>query len=407
MGKGSISHFELLLLIVCGFVTVSSAPGPGQYPSKSKSTRRMAKYTLVAYSLWLFLGLFGTHHFYLGRDHHGLLWLTSFGGLFGIGWMRDFFRLPSYVREANEHPEFLMKMRMETRRRKRPSIWVNRSRILAGVFFGMLHRGLIMSSLPEEYAANSYVVTLFAPLGTAFGAYMVGNVGAIKSHWKYAVIGAYLGEILFGYHHILLEDSYASLAVSVGMLFSIFSWEFDRRPRAQHLVHGGRCCGGSCCKRLALWTLVFVVFSSLLISAVYFNATITTDEGETIKVREALNNFFKSPHWQQLKKSFWANVWGIWEEYKKGGWKDAHRRFVVLADFQGEERSRLVLGVEASATFSEVKARYRELAKEWHPDRHQGVGPEEKVRVQERFMEIKESYETLQKLYKKRESRIF
>lgn len=365
----------------------------------------MAKFTLVAYFLWLFLGLFGVHHFYLGRDNQGLLWLTSFGGLFGIGWVRDFFRLPSYVKEANEHAEFLMKIRMEMRRRKRPSIWGNRSRVVAGVLFGVLYRSLVTSSLPEEYAANSYVVTLLAPLGSAFGTYMASNVGSIKSHWKYSIIGAYLGEVAFGYHHILLEDPQTSLAASVSMLFSVFAWEFDRRPRAQHLVQGGRCHG--CCKRVAVWTLVVVVFSSLLVSAIYFNASITTDKGETIKVREAINNFFKSPAWKQLKKSFWANVWDIWDEYWKGGWESAYRRLMVLADFQGEERSRLVLRVEKTATLSEVKANYRTLAKEWHPDRHQGVGTEERVRVQERFMEIKDAYETLQKLYKKRESRLF
>jgi DnaJ family protein C protein 22 len=364
----------------------------------------MAKYTLIAFLLWLFLGLFGAHHFYLGRDHHGLLWLTSFGGMLGIGWLRDFIRIPSYVREANEHPEFIMKMRMDMRKRRRPSIWGNRSRVLAGVMFGLFYRFLVLSSLPEEYATNSVIVMLLAPLGTAFGTYLVGNVGAIRSHWKYGLAGAYLGEALFGYHHVLLEHAHPSLAVSVSMLFSMFAWEFDRRPRALRLVSGERC---RCCKRMALWTLVFIVFISLLVSSVYFNATITTDEGETIKVREAINNFFKSPHWDQLKKSFWANVWDIWEEYKKGGWEAAHRRFMIFADFQGEERSRLVLGVDADATYEEVKARYRKLAKEWHPDLHQGVGPEEKVRVQDRFMEIKEAYETLQKLYKSRESRMF
>ena len=46
---------------------------------------RMSKYTLAAYLLWLLLGWTGLHHFYLGRDRQGLLWLTSFAGVFGIG----------------------------------------------------------------------------------------------------------------------------------------------------------------------------------------------------------------------------------------------------------------------------------------------------------------------------------
>ena len=43
------------------------------------------KYAGIAYLLWLVLGWAGIHHFYLRRYHQGVLWLTSFGGLFGIG----------------------------------------------------------------------------------------------------------------------------------------------------------------------------------------------------------------------------------------------------------------------------------------------------------------------------------
>ena len=92
-------------------------------------------------------------------------------------------------------------------------------------------------------------------------------------------------------------------------------------------------------------------------------------------------------------------------QYWEGGWEAAYERFMVLADFQGEERSRFVLGVNANATLSEVKASYRRLAKEWHPDHHVSDEPEEKAAAQEKFMEIKEAYETLHKLYKRRESR--
>ena len=45
----------------------------------------MAKYTIVAYLLWLLLGWTGAHHFYLRRDRQGLLWLTSVGGVFFTG----------------------------------------------------------------------------------------------------------------------------------------------------------------------------------------------------------------------------------------------------------------------------------------------------------------------------------
>jgi TM2 domain-containing membrane protein YozV len=54
----------------------------------------------VAYLLWLFFGILGVHHFYLGKFGRGLLWLLT-GGLLGIGLVVDLFTLPSQLRQVN------------------------------------------------------------------------------------------------------------------------------------------------------------------------------------------------------------------------------------------------------------------------------------------------------------------
>ena len=54
----------------------------------------------VAYLLWFFLGVIGAHRFYVGKLGTGLLYLVT-GGLFGVGWFFDLFRIPGLVREAN------------------------------------------------------------------------------------------------------------------------------------------------------------------------------------------------------------------------------------------------------------------------------------------------------------------
>ena len=48
-----------------------------------------------AYFLWAF-GPPAAYLFYLGRDSHALLALTSFNG-FGLGWLRDFKEMRRYV----------------------------------------------------------------------------------------------------------------------------------------------------------------------------------------------------------------------------------------------------------------------------------------------------------------------
>jgi len=54
----------------------------------------------VAWVLQTFFGLFGLHRFYLGRWKSGILWLLT-GGLFGIGWLVDFWNMNEMVDQAN------------------------------------------------------------------------------------------------------------------------------------------------------------------------------------------------------------------------------------------------------------------------------------------------------------------
>ncbi|MFK7850486.1 MAG: NINE protein [Akkermansiaceae bacterium] len=52
----------------------------------------------VGYLMWIF-GFIGMHRFYYGKPISGLIWLLT-GGLFLIGWIVDFFLIPSMRSEA-------------------------------------------------------------------------------------------------------------------------------------------------------------------------------------------------------------------------------------------------------------------------------------------------------------------
>lgn len=54
----------------------------------------------VAWLLQAYTGLFGLHRLYLGNWMSGLLWMFT-GGVFGMGWLYDFWTLNEQVREAN------------------------------------------------------------------------------------------------------------------------------------------------------------------------------------------------------------------------------------------------------------------------------------------------------------------
>ena len=55
---------------------------------------------LDTYILAIGLGFLGAHHFYLRRPLFGLLYFFTFG-LFGVGYIVDWFRVPCLVEEAN------------------------------------------------------------------------------------------------------------------------------------------------------------------------------------------------------------------------------------------------------------------------------------------------------------------
>ncbi len=52
----------------------------------------------IGYILWIF-GFLGSHRFYYGRPVTGTIWFFTLG-LLGIGWLIDFFLIPSMDREA-------------------------------------------------------------------------------------------------------------------------------------------------------------------------------------------------------------------------------------------------------------------------------------------------------------------
>lgn len=114
---------------------------------------RWKKSLCTAYFLWLFGGFCGLHHVYLRRYRHALAWWclpgeffvlvassgkvsrswifflsvhvpSPKGGYFGAGWFRDLWRIPEYVREANNDPQYLRDLSKRMRESSKPPLSV-------------------------------------------------------------------------------------------------------------------------------------------------------------------------------------------------------------------------------------------------------------------------------------------
>jgi TM2 domain-containing membrane protein YozV len=96
--SGTLWFFTLGLLGIGWLVDLLLMPGL-ERSAEARYAAGEYDYTL-AWLLLTFLGIFGVHRFYLGKWITGLLYLIS-GGLFGIGYLYDYWTLNGQVSELN------------------------------------------------------------------------------------------------------------------------------------------------------------------------------------------------------------------------------------------------------------------------------------------------------------------
>jgi TM2 domain-containing membrane protein YozV len=99
--SGTIWFFTLGLLFIgwiIDFFLIPSMDRQADFRYRSGNLN----YT-VAWVLLTFLGLFGIHRFYMGKWLTGIAYLLS-GGIFGIGYLYDFWTLNNQVSLINSRP---------------------------------------------------------------------------------------------------------------------------------------------------------------------------------------------------------------------------------------------------------------------------------------------------------------
>ena len=65
--------------------------------------------------------------------------------------------------------------------------------------------------------------------------------------------------------------------------------------------------------------------------------------------------------------------------------------------FNSKDNAYKILEVDKSASVEEIKAAYRRMAKKYHPDKVVHLGEEHRKGAEEKFRQVQEAYETLQK----------
>ncbi|XP_059614940.1 dnaJ homolog subfamily C member 22 [Phlebotomus argentipes] len=343
------------------------------------------KSVLVAYVWWLIGGVFGAHHLYLHRDRHAFVWWCTLGGYFGIGWISEIFKIPEYVRDANDDPVFVAKFVARLNKHKKPPF--NTTRFMGAILMAYVFTQVAKIAIPEEIFAGIDFSFLHwtLPFFTSLGVWIVGNIGREKGPLWHCLIAAYAS---YPIRYKLYDEDYWMLIMIVisASVFDMCSkkWRLERPKR-----HG-------LCKRGFYLVLAISCYSSLWICYLYFNGKIQDSEGDEVPVHEAIHNFLTSPWWVDLK----ATLHETWQFAKHNGWKETWRQIIDQMDATGEQNAYKVLGVSPTASQSEITSVYRKLSREYHPDKVKDE--EQKVVVQEKFMEIQKAYEVLSKIKNQR-----
>ncbi|KAF7988517.1 hypothetical protein HCN44_001090 [Aphidius gifuensis] len=341
--------------------------------------KKKLKSLFLTYVLWLFGGIFGAHHIYLERDFNAIIWLTTFGGYFGIGWLRDIYRIPTYVNDANDEPIFIEKFKTNIRQFKKPPFSTVRflGQVAVSAFWGQL----ALWAVPEEevHGFNLRYLLYLVPVFVALGVWIVGNIGREQGGIKWTLLASFC--MYPTLYYIGDESTWLSLmAVVATLVFETFSKEWRLKPRKKKSI----------IKRFTVISFAVLLFCSMWASFFYFNASITDSQGEEIKLSEAVKHFFTSPVWLD----FMASISQTWQQMKHQGFWATWSQLVDLTDPRGEINAYRVLGLTQTSSQSEVTAKWRSLSKEYHPDKVKGTDEEKKI-AQEKFMEIQSAYELL------------
>ena len=136
------------------------------------------------------------------------------------------------------------------------------------------------------------------------GVHLVANIGRFQTLFRWCLVGSAVGMIWSG-------GDYRNFGYPC-----LFSTGVTYFFGMSHTTHPTTVKHRSTCRRAATVLLCGTVYVSLWCASLYYNTTITSEDGEKVPVRVALNNFIKSPAWTETK----VMLFSIWLQVKHNRW---------------------------------------------------------------------------------------
>lgn len=263
------------------------------------------------------------HHLLLERDSHAILWLTTFDG-FGIGLLRDMWRIPTYVDEYNSEFYHMAMLRAQARRGGRPWSLVR----LVGQYTVGIWYGTVLSCVPPETWSLALAESESVPrelrgvldihiiaglVGMSMGVWLVGNLErhVQAGHISFVLMGAFLGQLVRvnlipGMEMGPLEAGEAASLQGYNTLGAMLAFYLSSSWHPALFSDDGLKDGKrGLCRRLTVVLGCATAFWVLAGFGAYDKASITvtdktTGQPQTVRVKEMVSNILASPAVQQF-----------------------------------------------------------------------------------------------------------
>lgn len=264
----------------------------------------MAKSIKTAYLLLLLGGCLGLHHIYLGRDKKALSCFSTIFSVFFI--LIDLFKIPEYVREANEKTELSKEKDLKL---KAPAFFT--SNFICSLILGSYIYYISKYAFTEETYTSYLILKILSPLLIAAMVYWVGTEGPLKCKFKWPLFGSYLAFLI----EILrnTQTVYYSALLSTLFLNWNIEWDhdhFENKKKRKFL------------KRFGYISFAFIFMISLHGLFLWNNASLEI-QGKKVTLKESVINFLNSKELVELKEVFRM----IWNYYKAHGFNKLINHF--------------------------------------------------------------------------------
>ena len=203
------------------------------------------------------------------------------------------------------------------------------------------------------------------------GVYLMSNIITESSKIDTKLLSGLVAEVLFAViAEALFGRSIQILACMVCTLIAVWKWEWPK------VESGGWPSKYSCfAVTLCVCIVMMLVWGSIVMNT---------------RIKVEGDNFYNSPAWTQMKEA----LWDVIIMYLTGNYDEASETLLRMSDLSGAERALAVLGLSRDADEAAIKARYKKLTRERHPEKYQG---EDKEAASDKFIEIQQAYTLLTK----------